>query len=148
MADLDIVEVEDLYDALVNGQHNDIDGLDNIILSVLTASPMDDGTLEHRVPFKFQDGAHFLWMDELNNNEICQIIGIFSELLKFTPLDDKKKGIHMCALPDVIATFVQCSWLDSGEHLMKQAHCHAMDPQNPSLLSCWGCICIDTHITG
>ena len=85
MADLDIVEVEDLYDALVNGQHNDIDGLDNIILSVLTASAMDDGTLEHRVPFKFQDGAHFLWMDDLNNNEICQIIWYILRTIEVHP---------------------------------------------------------------
>jgi hypothetical protein len=152
--DLSIAEVEELYDAIVNGKANEISGLDSVKFPILPSSAMDDSARRY-IPLDFSDGAHFLRAEELSDTEVRDIVRILSQLITYSSATDKTVGLHQRALPDLLVSFAQGSRIDSGERLMTRASRHATDPRSPSILSATGeitflngetCILIDTKV--
>jgi hypothetical protein len=145
VADLDITEVEELYDALITGKHNDID-LAAVKFPKQPSAFMDNPggqSFEKEIIFDLLDGASFLRAEELSESDVCGVLRILSELVTFSSVKDMEKKLHERALPDLLIKFAEGSRVDGGERLMKRAAMHALDPRSPSIIGASGSVCLE-----
>ncbi len=96
-----------------------------------------------KLQFDLNDGAQFLRMDSLDDNKICEVIGILAALVDYSNLKDKKKKVHERALPNLLVNICHRARLDGGERLMRRAPRHALDPRRPNFLLAKGSIIAD-----
>lgn len=81
-ADLSVIEIQILYDALVNGKHATIDGIERVKFPLLPSDTLDNNDGFSRVvPFEFSIGDHYIQASELLDHDAGGILRIFAELL-------------------------------------------------------------------
>ena len=134
--DLNVIEIEELYDQL------ETSGFFHQLISVkYPLQPSNyQPTVTRKVPFLFTDGGNFIRSPIINDVEVAKIIHIVASFVKYSNMCNKETKRFEQALPDVLINTCKGSRLDGGGRLMKRANRHAMDNRAVSLISCSGCI--------
>jgi hypothetical protein len=88
---LNMVKVEELWDALVTNKKMEVPGLDHVCFPLMILNFVSGPESFQKFDFDFQNGGQFLCDNILNDNDVISILGIMSELVRFPYLLDNKE---------------------------------------------------------